>query len=227
MNPRVIATALALVLGCAQSCFASEARQQAAEGFWNTLGNKLKLEVASLPEPGRRAFRDALLACTLYLDEPSNRARKDECSRTERLFAIEYTSGSSLIHSTFGLATTNAAIQTMNVTLELQQGKPHDLKFDDLGYAYLDVLQRAYRETGKKPPGSGSLSDAQIAAVLVKQSREAYYASGHPCACPDDLARDGSHCGGRSAASRPGGASPYCYPSQVPISEIEAYRARH
>jgi hypothetical protein len=69
------------------------------------------------------------------------------------------------------------------------------------------------------------LTDQQIATFIVKPSRDAYYRTGHPCACPDDLARNGSRCGGRSAYSRPGGAEPYCYVTDVPKDKIEAYRA--
>jgi hypothetical protein len=71
-----------------------------------------------------------------------------------------------------------------------------------------------------------TLTDQQIAIIIVKESRDAYYRTGRPCACPDDLARNGSRCGGRSAYSRPGGASPYCNMSDVPAAEIKAYRAR-
>jgi hypothetical protein len=68
------------------------------------------------------------------------------------------------------------------------------------------------------------LTAAAIAAIIIKASRDQYYATGHPCACPDDTARNGSSCGGRSAYSRPGGASPLCYPSDVTAAMIEAYR---
>jgi hypothetical protein len=68
-------------------------------------------------------------------------------------------------------------------------------------------------------------TDQQIATLLVKASRDAYYQTGHPCACPEDLARNGSRCGRRSAYSRPGGAEPYCYVTDVPKEKIEAYRA--
>jgi hypothetical protein len=71
-----------------------------------------------------------------------------------------------------------------------------------------------------------ALTDQQIAAKIVQDSRQTYYATGHPCACPGDLARNGSRCGGRSAYSRPGGAHPYCYPRDVPSVEIEAFRKR-
>jgi hypothetical protein len=69
-----------------------------------------------------------------------------------------------------------------------------------------------------------ALTAAAIAAIIVKASRDQYYATGHPCACPDDKARNGSSCGARSAYSRPGGASPLCYPSDVTAAMIEAYR---
>jgi hypothetical protein len=70
------------------------------------------------------------------------------------------------------------------------------------------------------------LTAAAIAAIIVQASRNEYYATGHPCACPDDRARNGSACGGRSAYSRPGGAAPLCYPGDVPAAMIETYRQR-
>ncbi|MEA2836105.1 MAG: hypothetical protein QOD89_655 [Bradyrhizobium sp.] len=70
------------------------------------------------------------------------------------------------------------------------------------------------------------LSAVAIAALIVKESRNRYYATGRPCACPDDRMRNGHACGGRSAYSRPGGAQPLCYPSDVPTEMISSYRAR-
>src|SRR5262249_42572273 len=71
-----------------------------------------------------------------------------------------------------------------------------------------------------------ALTAAAIAAIIVKASRDQYYATGHPCACPDDLMRNGRACGGRSAYSRPGGAAPLCYPTDVTAEMIELYRRR-
>jgi hypothetical protein len=80
----------------------------------------------------------------------------------------------------------------------------------------------------KNPSGTlAMLSGAAIAALIVEQSRSAYYATGHPCACPDDLTRSGRRCGAMSAYSRPGGASPKCYPGDVGPGEIEEYRNRN
>lgn len=85
----------------------------------------------------------------------------------------------------------------------------------------------------EKPPASetkrkveGALTAAAIAAIIVQASREQYHAGGRPCACPDDIMRNGRACGGRSAYSRPGGASPLCYPSDVPAAMIETYRQK-
>jgi hypothetical protein len=71
---------------------------------------------------------------------------------------------------------------------------------------------------------SVTLTDAQVAAEIIQASRASYYATGHPCACPYDHARNGSMCGRRSAYSRPGGADPKCYPQDVSKQEIERYR---
>jgi len=70
------------------------------------------------------------------------------------------------------------------------------------------------------------LTTAAIAAIIIQVSRDQYHAGGRPCACPDDRARNGSACGGRSAYSRPGGAAPLCYPSDVTAAMIESYRQR-
>ncbi|MCK9917360.1 hypothetical protein MXD81_50295 [Microbacteriaceae bacterium K1510] len=70
------------------------------------------------------------------------------------------------------------------------------------------------------------LTAAAIAALIVQASRQSYYATGRSCACPDDTTRNGRRCGGRSAYSRPGGAQPLCYPTDVTPAMIEAHRAR-
>ena len=70
------------------------------------------------------------------------------------------------------------------------------------------------------------LTAAAIALILVQESRNAYYATGRPCACPEDFTRSGRRCGGNSAYSRPGGAEPLCYPGDVSAALIEKHRAR-
>ena len=48
-----------------------------------------------------------------------------------------------------------------------------------------------------------ALSDAQVRDTIVKESVARYLATGHPCACPYNLARNGSSCGSRSASAGP------------------------
>lgn len=85
----------------------------------------------------------------------------------------------------------------------------------------------------EKPAGNDTKRDvgavltaAAIAAIIVQASRAQYHSGGRPCACPDNTMRNGRACGGRSAYSRPGGASPLCYPSDVTSAMIESYRQR-
>ena len=68
-----------------------------------------------------------------------------------------------------------------------------------------------------------TLSDADVASAIIRECAAIYHAS-RPCACPEDRARNGSRCGGRSAYVRPGGAMPRCYPRDVSAREIADYR---
>lgn len=67
------------------------------------------------------------------------------------------------------------------------------------------------------------LSEAAIAQILIDRSK-AYYSVN--CPCPYNTDRAGRRCGGRSAYSRPGGASPLCYPRDISLQMIADYRAR-
>lgn len=84
--------------------------------------------------------------------------------------------------------------------------------------------QQAKPEKKDDKTAAKVMSAAAIALLIVEQSRRAYYATGHPCACPDDKMRNGRSCGGRSAYSRPGGAAPLCYVHDVTPTHIERYR---
>lgn len=82
------------------------------------------------------------------------------------------------------------------------------------------------RKVEPKKEAAKALTAAAIAALLVTESRNAYYATGRPCACPDDVMRNGRRCGAHSAYSKPGGADPLCYVSDVSPTLIEKHRAR-
>jgi hypothetical protein len=80
-------------------------------------------------------------------------------------------------------------------------------------------------ETPLIPKQAGTaLTAAAVAVLIVKESRDEYYATGHPCACPDDVTRNGRSCGKMSAYIRPGGAHPLCSPADVTAGMIEDYR---
>jgi hypothetical protein len=68
-----------------------------------------------------------------------------------------------------------------------------------------------------------SLSDDQVAAILIRESIQSY--SGN-CPCPYNLDKAGRKCGKRSAYLRPGGEAPLCYRKDVTRSMIEEYRNR-
>ena len=71
------------------------------------------------------------------------------------------------------------------------------------------------------PTAGQQMTDAQVRRAIVRESIANYPGS---CPCPDSVMRNGSRCGGRSAYSRPGGAAPMCYPSDVTAAQIAAYR---
>ena len=66
-----------------------------------------------------------------------------------------------------------------------------------------------------------TMTDAQIRDAIIVDSIARY--SG-PCPCPYNIMRNGRRCGGYSAYSKPGGASPICYPQDVTPAMIEAFR---
>ena len=67
------------------------------------------------------------------------------------------------------------------------------------------------------------ISDATIRKMMIETSLRGY--SGN-CPCPYNRASNGSQCGGRSAYSRPGGASPLCYDTDISDAMVDDYRRR-
>lgn len=66
-----------------------------------------------------------------------------------------------------------------------------------------------------------SATDAEVRDYLIRRSIRSY--SGN-CPCPYNVDRAGRRCGGRSAYSRPGGAAPLCYPSDVSAAAVRRAR---
>ncbi len=69
------------------------------------------------------------------------------------------------------------------------------------------------------------LTDAAIIAALIAASIAANKAMGRPCACPDDMMRNGRRCGANSAYLKPGGFRPLCNPTDITPAMFAAYRA--
>jgi len=67
-------------------------------------------------------------------------------------------------------------------------------------------------------------SDTDVAKAIIAECAAIYHTS-RPCACPEDLARNGTRCGGRSAHNRLEGASTRCYVKDVSPREIADHRA--
>jgi hypothetical protein len=70
-----------------------------------------------------------------------------------------------------------------------------------------------------------SLTDVAVVVAVIAASRAAYLNMGKPCACPDNVAANGSRCGLRSAHSKPGGFKPLCYPTDITAGIIASWRA--
>ncbi len=68
------------------------------------------------------------------------------------------------------------------------------------------------------------LTDLEIRQILIQESINAYPGN---CPCPYNRASNGSRCGKRSAYSRPGGAEPLCYESDVTDAMVDGHRKNH
>lgn len=66
--------------------------------------------------------------------------------------------------------------------------------------------------------------DDRIRDIMIAESIASYEGN---CPCPYNRDSAGNRCGGRSAYSRSGGASPLCYRSDISDEEVEAYRQSH
>lgn len=69
-----------------------------------------------------------------------------------------------------------------------------------------------------------NLTDDQVRERLIQDSINSYSGS---CPCPYNTMRNGANCGKRSAYSKPGGASPLCYKSDVSNEMVRGWRQRN
>jgi len=71
------------------------------------------------------------------------------------------------------------------------------------------------------PMSALALSDDQVRERMIKESINAYPGK---CPCPYNTMSNGRACGGRSAYSKPSGASPLCYSQDISDAAAAAYR---
>lgn len=127
-----------------------------------------------------------------------------------------------------GLRLRDAPDERAGVIARLDLGERVDVEERRDGWArvrvgYFEQGWVAARYIGDGEALNAKLSDADIRSILIARSRRGYSGS---CPCPDNYDRGGRRCGGRSAYSRPGGASPLCYPSDVSAAAVQSYRDR-
>ena len=109
-------------------------------------------------------------------------------------------------------------------TIEFEEGlKIHEPIYKEKSMKRLALSVFAMAVLVAPPVFAKQKSDKEIKQILIKESISSYRGS---CPCPYSGARNGSRCGKRSAYSRPGGASPLCYESDVTDEMVEAYRNR-
>lgn len=87
------------------------------------------------------------------------------------------------------------------------------------GYVYGKYLSEICVEGAEI--SRAEIPKAQVISLLISQSRSR---QGGSCPCPYNTDRAGRRCGGRSAYSRPGGASPLCYPSDIATGMVQKFR---
>jgi hypothetical protein len=89
-----------------------------------------------------------------------------------------------------------------------------------LVFAAVQLIAPAWAQTKKT---SQEKSDGEIKQEIIALSIASYSGS---CPCPHNTDRGGRKCGRRSAYSRPGGKSPFCYEEDVTAKMVQEHRKR-
>jgi hypothetical protein len=84
-----------------------------------------------------------------------------------------------------------------------------------------NASEKSTRRQKPPAPAAPALPLAEIARLIIARSIASY--SGN-CPCPYNVDRAGRRCGKRSAYSRPGGAAPICYESDVTPAMVAGFR---
>lgn len=91
------------------------------------------------------------------------------------------------------------------------------------GMLYIGIVAACLLNAPGNAAARTTLTDDQVRQAMIEESIRSYSGS---CPCPYSSARNGSRCGGRSAYSRPSGASPLCYPGDITDEMVRSWRKR-
>ena len=130
--------ALLLVAGI---CFAED---QWPDSYSAGIGPDAQKEFAALPENGRAAYKQTLIACSLFVDEPSNAKLKQDCKAAIAAFALEF--NKPFIRLLFNYSILATDIDRAHTELSIQHGQSVPYHANP-GKASIAALQKIYRET--------------------------------------------------------------------------------
>ena len=138
----IVAMAAGVLVFLPQTVSAASVSEQ-MDVTWRTFGQKAKTELAKLPDSGRASFQNALVACTLYVDDYLNSKYESECQRAATSYLVEYSDSSSTVPFLFkGILSV-----TRMYAVNRQLAAGHPIEDRNPAAVELEVLQRAYRET--------------------------------------------------------------------------------
>lgn len=141
MKPLIPALFAGGLLLAGQTCLAED---QWAGPYGASFGPRARTELNRLGAKGRTTFKNALIACGLYVDEISD-ARKEECKAALKAFEVEFSSEHSAILLLFDDAIIGAGIWEANAELGIRQGR-RKAPGVNTGKADIADLQKIYRD---------------------------------------------------------------------------------
>jgi hypothetical protein len=146
---RILTTVGALLISI-QFCLAADERRQTFESMWAAFGEQAKAELADLPEKGRNAFQEALIACSVYAaDEYDSPTHRDKCETGAEFFVREFSHSWSAMDVLFQMAISFTSVWMAQVALD-HLHRQSEMADDDSRRGIIDVLERACRETGER-----------------------------------------------------------------------------
>jgi hypothetical protein len=118
--------------------------------MWAAFGEQAKAELADLPENGRDAFQEALIACSLYAaDRYDSATHRDKCETGSQFFVREFSHNWSALDLLFQMTISFTSAWSSQVALHHLHGQ-REMTDDGTRRGIIDVLEKAYRETRER-----------------------------------------------------------------------------